>query len=109
MTEMLMVFVMCDGREQAEYIADKLVSERLAACVNVLPEIRSCYVWEGKLTWSDELMLLIKTTQANFDALKERVTALHSYEIPEIVGIPIEAISQKYLEWVQGSVHAFSK
>src|SRR5574342_776929 len=104
MTEMLMVFVMCDGKEQGEYLADKLVGEGLAACVNIVPEVRSCYVWEGKLTWSDEVMLVIKTTRARFDALKERVIELHSYEVPEIVGVPVETASEKYLDWVRGSV-----
>lgn len=104
MTEMLMVFVTCDGQEQGEYLADKIVSEGLAACVNVVPGVRSCYVWEGKLTWSEEVLLVIKTTRERFDAMRERVTELHSYEVPEIVATPIEAASERYLEWVRGSV-----
>src|SRR5262245_19675451 len=106
MTEMLMVFVTCDGKEQAEYLADKLVGEGHAACVNILPEVRSCYVWDGRLTWSDELLLVIKTTRERFEALKERISQLHSYEVPEIVGVPIEAVTERYLEWVRGSVKA---
>ena len=104
MTEMMMVFVTCDGISQAETMADKIVGEKLAACVNVVPGVRSCYVWEGKLTWSEELLLVIKTTRSRFEALKQRVAELHTYDVPEIVGVGIEAVSEKYAEWVKSSV-----
>jgi uncharacterized protein involved in tolerance to divalent cations len=104
MTEMLMVFVTAESREQAEELARKLVEERLAACVNVVPGVRSCYVWEGKLTWSEELLLVIKTMRSGFDRLKARVEQLHSYDVPEIVGVGADAVAEKYLAWVQGSV-----
>lgn len=101
---MLMVFVTCEGRQQAELIAGRVVEERLAACVNVVPGVSSCYVWEGKLTWSEELLLVIKTTRDGFEALKKRVIELHSYDVPEIVGLGIEQASEKYLSWVKGNV-----
>jgi len=104
MTQMLMVFMTCENRQQAEEIALRLVEERLAACVNVVPGIRSCYVWEGKLSWSEELLLIAKTTTGAFDSLKKRVSELHSYDVPEIVGIPVEAVAERYGEWVVGSV-----
>jgi uncharacterized protein involved in tolerance to divalent cations len=102
MTDVLMVFVTCDGRQQAETIASRVVEERLAACVNVLAGVRSCYVWEGKLTWSDEVLLVMKTTRSAFEKLKTRVVELHSYEVPEILGVPVEAGLDKYVEWVRG-------
>ena len=104
MTETMVVFVTCESREDAEEIAEKVVGERLAACVNVLPGVRSCYVWEGKLTWSEEVLLLLKTTRAGFDALKERVRELHRYEVPEIVGLRVESGLEKYLDWVKSGV-----
>ena len=104
MTEAMVVFVTCESREDAEEIAEKVVGERLAACVNVLPGVRSCYVWEGKLTWSEEVLLLLKTTRAGFDALKERVRELHRYEVPEIVGLRVESGLEKYLDWVKSGV-----
>ena len=104
MGEMMMVFVTCAGREQAEEIAGKVVGERLAACVNVVPAVRSCYVWEGKLTCSEELLLVMKTTRERFEELKKRVGELHSYEVPEIVGVAVEAVAEKYGEWVKNSV-----
>jgi periplasmic divalent cation tolerance protein len=61
-------------------------------------------VWEGKLTWSEEVLLLLKTTRAGFDALKERVRELHRYEVPEIVGVRVESGLEKYLDWVKSGV-----
>ena len=104
MSEFLIVFVTCEGREQAERIAEAVVEERLAACVNVVAGVRSCYVWEGKRNWSDEVLLVMKTTRAGFQRLETRVRELHSYEVPEFVGVGVEAGFGKYLEWVRGGV-----
>jgi periplasmic divalent cation tolerance protein len=76
------------------------VTEKLAACVNLLPGIRSCYVWDRQLTWSDEVLLLIKTTKGRFDQLQQRIRELHSYEVPEIVSVTIEEAFDKYAAWI---------
>jgi len=99
-----MVFVTCEGTEQAEGIAGKVVEEGLAACVNVVAGVRSCYVWEGNLTWSQEVLLVIKTTRAGFERLERRVRELHSYEVPEVLGVKVEVGFEKYLGWVRGNV-----
>jgi periplasmic divalent cation tolerance protein len=104
MTGKLIVFVTCASKGEAENIARAVVEEHLAACVNVLPGVRSCYVWDGKVNWSEEVLLLIKTTDARFLALQSRIRELHSYDVPEIVGVPIEVGFEKYLQWVGGSV-----
>ena len=104
MTDKIIVFVTCESKEQAETIAQNVVSEKLAACVNVLPGIRSCYVWEGKLTWSEELLLLIKTTRGRFGQLQNRIRALHSYAVPEIVGVTIDEAFDKYIDWIDECV-----
>ena len=104
MTDKTVVFVTCESRDQAEKIAETVVRDKLAACVNVLPGIRSCYVWEGKLTWSDEVLLLIKTTRGRFDQLQDRIKAMHSYSVPEIVGVPIEDAFDKYIAWIDESI-----
>lgn len=104
MTDKIIVFVSCESKEQAEKIAQAVVTEKLAACVNVLPGIRSCYVWAGKLTWSEELLLVIKTTRGRFGQLQNRVKVLHSYEVPEIVSVSIDEASQPYLDWIDTSV-----
>ena len=104
MTDKIIVFVTCDSKQQADEIAQALINEKLAACVNVVPAISSCYIWEGKLTWSDELLMLIKTTRGRFEQLRNRVIALHSYDLPEIVAVSIEDANQKYLDWIDTSV-----
>src|SRR5678815_1619808 len=104
MTETMVVFVTCESREDAEGIASKIVGEQLAACVNVVPGVRSCYVWEEKLTWSEEFLLVIKTTRGASERLKARVSELHSYDVPEIVGVAVESVSEKYWAWVKGNV-----
>ena len=104
MTDKIIVFVTCDTQAQAEQIAEAVVKEKLAACVNVLPQIRSCYTWEGKLTWSDEVLCLIKTTRGRFDQLQDRVKALHSYEVPEIAAVSIEDVYDRYAQWIDESV-----
>jgi len=103
-SEKLVVFVSCAGREQAEKIAGAVVEERLAACVNVLEGVRSCYMWEGKVTWAEEVLLVVKTTAAAFGGLERRVLELHSYDVPEIVGVRIEVGEAKYLKWMGESV-----
>ena len=106
MTDKIIVFVTCESKEQAETIAQTVVSERLAACVNVLPAIRSCYIWERKLTWADEVLLLIKTTRGRFDQLQDRIKALHSYSLPEIVSVTIDDAFDKYIAWIDMCVGA---
>jgi len=104
MTDKTIVFVTCESMEQASQIAETVVKEKLAACVNIVPGVRSCYVWEGKLTWSEEVLCLMKTTRGRFDQLQDRVKSLHSYEVPEIAAVPIEDVFRKYAEWVDESV-----
>ena len=105
MTDKIIVFVTCESKQQADTIAEAIVTERLAACVNALPGIRSCYVWEQKLTWSDEFLLLIKTTRGSFQELEAYVKALHSYSVPEIVGVPIVEANEQYADWIDKSVN----
>jgi periplasmic divalent cation tolerance protein len=104
MTDKVIVFVTCESREQGETIAEATVREKLAACVNIVPAVRSCYVWEGKLTWSDEVLCMFKTTRGRFEQLRDRVQALHSYSVPEIIAAPIEDALRKYLDWIDESV-----
>lgn len=104
MTDKIIVFVTCESEEQADRIGETLVKEKLAACVNVVPGIRSCYMWEGELTWSDEVQLFIKTTRGRFEQMRDRVRGMHSYSLPEIVGVTIEDAAQSYLDWIDNSV-----
>jgi periplasmic divalent cation tolerance protein len=96
----LVVYVTVGSVEEGEKLATALVEERLAACVNRVGPIRSTYRWEGKLEHSDEELLIIKTRSDLFDQLKNRVQALHSYSVPEIIALPIVDGSEGYLRWL---------
>ena len=88
---------------EAENIAKSLVEHKLAACVSLSP-IRSIYTWQGEIHSESEWQLLIKTDLAKFEALKTKVQELHSYEVPEIIGIEIVAGSEAYLNWIGQSL-----
>jgi periplasmic divalent cation tolerance protein len=96
----LVVFVTTSDEADAERIAGVLVEERLAACVNIVGGIRSVYRWEGKVTTDREQLLIIKTFADRFDALKEKVLEEHTYDLPEIVALPIESGHHAYLDWL---------
>lgn len=90
--------------EQAYLIARELVSRRQAACVNVLPGVRSIYRWKGKICKDGELLLIIKTQEAEFEGVSETIRELHSYELPEILAFNVSKGEKNFLEWIAGSV-----
>ena len=92
------------NREEAARIADMLVASRLAACVQIMPEMQSVYRWHGKIERAAEVLLIAKTVASKFEALEREVRALHSYETPEIVAVPMAATSAPYLAWLMESV-----
>jgi periplasmic divalent cation tolerance protein len=96
----IVVFMTAANVEEATRLADVLVGAHLAACVQILPEIESVYRWQGKIERSSEVLLIVKTTPGKFDDLEREVRALHSYDTPEIVAVPIVAGSAPYLEWL---------
>jgi len=102
----ILVFCTCPDESQALDIARILVGEGLAACVNRLPAVTSVYRWEGRVCEQSEPLLLIKTTQARYEALELRLKALHPYEVPEIIAIPVVAGSGQYLAWLATATDA---
>lgn len=100
MKEFIVVYVTVSSSEEGKRIAKALVEERLAACVNQLPGVRSTYRWEGKVEESGEELLIIKTSPRLFTALEQRVCELHSYAVPEVIAVPIIAGSKPYLQWL---------
>jgi periplasmic divalent cation tolerance protein len=102
MTDALVVLVTAPTADRAAEIARAVVEERLAACGNVVPGLRSIYRWEGKLQDEAEALLLLKTTRDRFEALRARVLALHPYQVPEVIALPVEAGSAPYLAWIAG-------
>jgi periplasmic divalent cation tolerance protein len=99
----LVVLVTAPSAEEAARMARALVEERLAACGNVVPGLRSIYRWEGKVQEEAEALLLLKTTRRRFEALRARVRSLHPYEVPEVIALPVEAGHPAYLEWIAAS------
>lgn len=96
----LVCFCTCPDRDSAQRIADALVGERLAACVNVLPGLRSVYRWQGAIERADEVMLLIKTVRERLERVTARVAALHPNELPEVIAVEIAGGLAAYLDWV---------
>ena len=101
MTNAWVVLVTVPSREDGERIAEAVVGDRLAACVNIVGPMRSIYRWQGEVCRDEEHLLLIKTTQERYGELEARVKALHPYDVPEVVALPIEAGSAFYLAWVE--------
>ncbi|QIK38090.1 divalent-cation tolerance protein CutA [Caldichromatium japonicum] len=94
----------CPDQETAQRLATTLVEDRLAACINLVPGITSIYRWQGRIHQDPEVLLLLKTADERVDALMARLRALHPYEVPEIIVLPIVAGLAEYLEWVKTCV-----
>ena len=100
MSESIVVLVTCASEQEALKIAHSLVEERLAACVNLVSPIRSIYRWEGKICDEREWLLVVKTQRQKFDDLEKKVKSLHSYSVPEIIGLAIVEGSSSYVNWL---------
>jgi periplasmic divalent cation tolerance protein len=98
------IFTTCGSEETALTIAAAVVDQGFAACVNILPSIKSYYYYKGGTHLDEEVMLMIKTSRERYDAVAQVITELHTYEIPEILMIPVEACSDSFLEWIEESV-----
>jgi periplasmic divalent cation tolerance protein len=98
---MLVVFTTAPNSEEANLLAAKIVEEKLAACVQVLPQIMSHYYWDGAMQKELENLLLIKTLEAKFDSLERFIKENHSYDVPEIVSVKAEDVSVEYLSWMK--------
>lgn len=96
----LVVLVTAPGGEEAARIARALVEERLAACANIISGVRSIYTWQGKVEDDTEVLMVIKTREPLFDALARRVAELHTYEVPEVIAMPIARGAEAYLRWM---------
>jgi periplasmic divalent cation tolerance protein len=104
MTDKRVVLTTCGSLEEARRIAQELVTRRLAACVNIIPQIESVYRWKDEVETATEYLLMIKTTAAAFKRLRDALLELHSYEVPECAQIVIEDGSAPYLAWIADSV-----
>ena len=104
--EVLLVLTNLPDRASADRVANTLVTESLAACVNVLAECTSVYRWQGKIEHTNEVPLLIKTTRATYPQLESALRQLHPYEVPEIIALPVSAGLPEYLNWVAQETRA---
>ena len=103
-SEPIVILLTAPNDQEAGRIAETLVSSGLAACVQILPEIRSIYRWKGEVARESEVLLLAKTTRERFAELEQAVRSMHTYDTPEIVALQVLAISDDYLKWLKGEV-----
>jgi periplasmic divalent cation tolerance protein len=109
MTDKRFILTTAGSEEEARKIARHLVENRLAACVNIVPRVESIYRWQDKVDSAREWLLLVKTSQERFPAVRDAIRELHSYELPECVVINIEDGSSDYLHWLADSVQEEKK
>lgn len=99
----IVIFVTAKDEGQANKIAEKLVAEKLVACANVVPGIRSIFRWQGKVDQAEEVLLVLKSRRRHFPLIVKTVKALHSYDVPEIIALPIVEGNKDYLNWITES------
>ena len=100
MDELSVLFATVGSEEEASKIARALVDEKLVACVNIVPRIRSIYSWKGEVCDDEEYLLVMKSRSSRFPAVEQRIRELHSYEVPEVIAFPIAQGLPEYLDWV---------
>ena len=103
MEDFIVILVTASSEEEAKKIAQSLVDKRLAACVNIIKNVYSLFWWQGKIDSAKEVLLVIKTRKALAAKLIKKIKSLHSYEVPEIIALPIVSGNKEYLEWINES------
>lgn len=104
MTDKIVVFSCCDSAKEAEKIARLLIDLKLAACVNVIPGVRSFYRWKDEIQDTAEWLLVIKSSRTNFEGLRAEIEKAHSYEVPEVIALQVVDGSKNYLNWLEGEL-----
>jgi periplasmic divalent cation tolerance protein len=95
---------MCESEAEANRIARHLIEKRVAACVNILPGARGIYRWKGRVEESSEFLLIVKTRRDLFASVREELLTVHSYEVPEVLALPVVDGSAAYLSWMDGEL-----
>ena len=100
----LVIFITAPGRKEAVKLSKALLAKKLVACVNIVGKVESFFRWKGKIDRSSECLLIVKSTKAKLGKITEVVKTLHSYEVPEIIGLPIIGGNKTYLDWIDDSI-----
>jgi periplasmic divalent cation tolerance protein len=103
--QVFVVLVTAANQEEAVRIGKEMVNAKLAACANIIPGVQSIYRWKGKVTKAQESLLILKSTQPRYRALEKAIKAMHTYEIPEIIALPVEKGLDLYMGWVRSETH----
>jgi len=98
--KMIEIWINCPDKETARKISDSLISNRRVACSNIYSKIQSCYRWKGEIENQAEIPLLLKTREENFSLVVDDVRKIHPYEVPSIIGLPVELVNKEYLAWI---------
>jgi periplasmic divalent cation tolerance protein len=100
MTDKIVVFCACGSDREARRISEALIEMRLAACVTILPKVQSVYRWKGAIERSEEFLLIIKSSRGIFERLRVEIARLHSYQVPEVLALPVVDGAASYLQWM---------
>jgi periplasmic divalent cation tolerance protein len=104
--QVLVILVTVVNRKEAVRIGEEMVSAKLAACANIIPRIQSIYRWKGKVVKAQEALLILKSTRPRYRALEKAIKAMHTYETPEIIGLPVKEGLDQYIGWVRSQTHS---
>ena len=96
----IQVFVSCESKAQAKTVVDSLLNDQIIACAQILPGVESYYHWHGQTVQAAECLLLLKSHRDHFKTIEAKIKKLHSYEVPEIIAVPIVDGSKEYLQWI---------
>jgi periplasmic divalent cation tolerance protein len=104
--QVLVILVTMKNQEEAVRIGEKMVHAKLAACANIIPGIQSIYRWKGKVAKAQEVLLILKSTKPRYRALEKAIKAMHLYEVPEIIALPVTEGLEPYIRWVRSETHS---
>jgi len=100
----IVIFITAANKKEADKIAEELVKSKLAACVNIVGNINSVFRWQGKLNKAEEVLLIIKSKKSKFNKIAGFVKSMHSYQVPEIISLPVISGNKDYLEWLDANI-----
>ena len=104
--QVLVILVMAVNQEEARRIGKGMVDAKLAACANIIPGIQSIYRWKGKVVRAQEVLIILKSTRPRYRALEKAIKAMHTYETPEIIALPVKEGLDRYIGWVRSETHS---